>query len=800
MFKTNSRKGLAIGAALSLVFSAFAATPAQAAGEVVLEPSAGTSYSTFVTEKFDLIASLAPGQVAANISQLKYKIDKASGFAVSYSADATASAVTAVGSATSVASASTSFVLTPTNALSTVANKLSIAIVGATTASSSVDVTVTAFLDSNSNGTLDSGEFSQARTVSFKKYADVATVISLTQPLEGDTSLKGTASLTGINTDQMSATVAFVASIGGTATGSATLASGTYTTAVAALAAAATVSAQVTVGGHNVGAAATTLTVTAATVKSVTASSVTGDNASAGVVRPNSTFVVKGTALNGTTSTASGVAGAAMTLAVTTSATLTSTQSITIGTVTYTSSSALPTALAVTADASGNANVTVATAGLTSGTVGFTFTSQNKSSGTFVATLTAASYGVDDDTLGYVSLTPATSFTVNYTVTDQWGVALSRADRLKVSYEGTSKYVNLTAGKGAVTFTSTVSGVTSDVTVDNLETQDATTLNWSTTSATTTSGVVSVKSTSTANAFSVSPVATTSGSIARASDSATAKLNNGVSLTGQVNNPGAKVTVTATGVTFLASGKTTTANGSVTLDTDASGYFTVSAFITKAGDTTINYLTGTATKSTVVTVAAAAYNEGKTLTVTTNAVGGYVKPGSTLRSSVKLVDEYGNAVEVDDAGTASFAVTVAGPGFVGTLPSKTGSTGSTADFNVLLGSTDTGTLTITATYDADGAGTTYTAVTKTETVTIGSAPVAAPTGKLTVGSFKGFLAIYASGYEGKKLSYKVAGKWGSVASLKAFERVVRKTGAGYTVKVDLYVDGSLVKSETVTTK
>ncbi len=105
-----------------------------------------------------------------------------------------------------------------------------------------------------------------------------------------------------------------------------------------------------------------------------------------------------------------------------------------------------------------------------------------------------------------------------------------------------------------------------------------------------------------------------------------------------------------------------------------------------------------------------------------------------------------------------------------------------------------------ASYDRDGDGTTYAAVTGTKTITIGGSAAAPADAKLTVGSFKGYVAIYAKGYAGKKLSAKVAGKWLTVASLSDFQRVVRNTGAGYTIKVDLYIDGSLVKSETITTK
>ena len=83
-------------------------------------------------------------------------------------------------------------------------------------------------------------------------------------------------------------------------------------------------------------------------------------------------------------------------------------------------------------------------------------------------------------------------------------------------------------------------------------------------------------------------------------------------------------------------------------------------------------------------------------------------------------------------------------------------------------------------------------------VTIGA--VAATSQKLTVGSFKGFVAIYTKNYTGSKLSAKVAGKWLTVNNLSSFTRTVRLTGAGYTIKVDLYIDGKFVRSETVVTK
>lgn len=78
--------------------------------------------------------------------------------------------------------------------------------------------------------------------------------------------------------------------------------------------------------------------------------------------------------------------------------------------------------------------------------------------------------------------------------------------------------------------------------------------------------------------------------------------------------------------------------------------------------------------------------------------------------------------------------------------------------------------------------------------------------KLTVGSFKGFIAIYSKGYEGAKLSAKVAGKWQVVDGLdesfkgKNYSRTVRFTGAGYDILVHLYINGELIKTEELTTK
>lgn len=798
MFKNSTRKGLAIGAAFALAFSGLAAAPAQAAGEVVLEPTAGTSYATFVTEDFDLTASLAAGQPIANIAQLKYKIEKAAGTAVSYSATATASAVSAIGAADAVASASTSFVLTPAATSTTVPNKISVAIVGANSASATVDVTVTAFIDSNSNGSVDSGEFATAKTVSFKKYADVSSVVALTQPSEGDTTVKATATFTGLNADQLSAAdTKVVFSVGGTASASGVVAAdGVFSDTFAALTTSATVSAQATYKTFNVG-SADTKTVTNRTIAAVTSSVVAGDNAKGALVRVNTEFQFKAVVKDATTTTASGVAGAAVTAKIQTSRTLSSTISITVAGTTYTDSAKLPTALAVgTSDANGAVTFAIKTAGFSDqDTITVTVASQNITATAVALTAETADYTVTNDASDYAVVGLGASYTLNYSVKDQWGVLTTNADRLKLTAgSADAVYANLSGGKASVTFTAPTTSQTVSVVNNELQKQDSATLNWETRTSVTASAV-SVLVTSTASTFDTNPATTGSASISRVNTDG--DLTNVVSFSGSVNNPGAVVTIASAGLKFAKTADGDVSADSIAITTGASGNFEVYVFSHVAGTATISYTVGAVTKTTTLTTAAAAYNEGKVVTITTNDANGYVAPGSTVRATVKVTDEYGNPVQ-NPGTTASLKVTVAGPGFVSSLPTSTDANGETAVFSVLLGSADAGDLVITATYDADGATTTIAAVSATKTLVVGAAPAADQ--KLTVGTFKGYVAIYAKGYTGSKLSAKVAGKWLSVASLSSFQRVVRNTGAGYTIKVDLYIDGKFVKSETVVTK
>ncbi len=66
--------------------------------------------------------------------------------------------------------------------------------------------------------------------------------------------------------------------------------------------------------------------------------------------------------------------------------------------------------------------------------------------------------------------------------------------------------------------------------------------------------------------------------------------------------------------------------------------------------------------------------------------------------------------------------------------------------------------------------------------------------KVTVGTFNGFIAIYAQGFEGSQLMARIAGKWISVSPLKnvagkPYALIKRNTGAGYDVRVEVWIDG-----------
>jgi hypothetical protein len=788
LVKKSARRSWALTAAFALFASIFAAAPAQAAGEVTLAATKGDVYAVSTTDTFKMDAALGVGVNNSFYTQLKYSIANADGVTLSYTVSGASGNTYATTSATSKVVAG--------DANATNASALEIELRDGTSVSPTASITVTAFVDADNDGTVDSGEWQAARTITFYPYTGLAATVAMDAVYE-DTSVaqdyKATVTGWNVNVDQMDLTPTVSFLVNNAASGSAVAISKTtgVATTSGTVSATATFSAAVYYDGYKV-AASSTVNSTDRTIDAVSVAAVTGDNikqsgAGTADARVNSTFTIQML----TSTSSSDLVGVATsgTYKVTTDETLATAVTLAVGGTTHTSTSTLPTANAFTTGADGKATLTLTTVGFAANKKITVSVTVQRITTTLEITQKAATYTVKAVDGQYAYAVPGGSVALSYTVKDQWGAnPTGVAQRLRVDVSGgnqtaQSLYGTVAAGAASVTVTgkpSTASGNASAKV--HLEKQDSSTLNWSTdTGATTTSTEVTVKFNSDAVAFSVN----------RASDSASVSGAT-ATVSGALNHPGGSVTVTGAGLTFTnASG--TTASDTMTVRTAANGLFTISAHSKVAGSYPVTVTAGTYSKAIVITIDAITAHEATKMSITQLGGGSYVAPGSTLRVVFKLTDDNGN-IAANSA--ASLSVTVTGPGFTGTLPTKTDKNGE-ATLNVLLGSQDTGTVKVEGSFAAAKT------VTSSAEFTVGTAPAADK--KITVGSFKGFIAIYTKGYEGSKLSAKVAGKWLVVPSLsnwgnKDYSRTVRFTGAGYLIQVHLYIDGEFVRTDEVTTK
>ena len=77
--------------------------------------------------------------------------------------------------------------------------------------------------------------------------------------------------------------------------------------------------------------------------------------------------------------------------------------------------------------------------------------------------------------------------------------------------------------------------------------------------------------------------------------------------------------------------------------------------------------------------------------------------------------------------------------------------------------------------------------------------------KVTIGTFNGYVAIFTKGYEGRRMTAKVAGRWLKVDPIElvpgqGYSLTKRNTGAGYDIKVEVYIDGVLKAEDSVLTR
>jgi hypothetical protein len=468
-----------------------------------------------------------------------------------------------------------------------------------------------------------------------------------------------------------------------------------------------------------------------------------------------------------------------------------------------------PTALSVTTGANGYGTFTLETAGLAASDTNIvaTVTYLNVTADTVTLDHTAATYVVDN-AFDIYSATPGSSVALAFDVEDQWQVASKRTDqRIKLTRSGTGfnygtstvSYHVVTAGAASGTFVLPAATTGSALLDTVLQRYNQDTGAWED-QAGSAGTQITVNVTSDASAFSTaSALATTSASISYNVAGGTYSWSGNITVTGTV--AGADMVVSAPGLVIHDNGSSKTASATMTIRTNASKQITVKFAGEKAGTHTVSFTTAGNTTTSQVIISPAESATGAVITYdTTN-----IKQGSTKKITGTLTDVLGNPVETDGH-TATILVVYNGSGIaLGTMPTNTDEDGEFS-FNVIVGANDSGTATVTTTYLKNGASTaTADKLTTVGQITIGAGTVASADQKITVGTFKGYVAIYTKGYMGRTLSAKVAGKWLVVDPIAAYKsndysRTVRLTGAGYTITVDLYIDSKFVRSEVVTTK
>ena len=476
----------------------------------------------------------------------------------------------------------------------------------------------------------------------------------------------------------------------------------------------------------------------------------------------------------------------------------------------------------VTADAEGVATLNMSLAGMTntvSLTNVFTIVASAESHTGTLATYTVAdgtaaalyntnAVGVDGDS-GELVFPVGSAFTLNYSVLDTFGAPLAVAGHTVTVSDGTNSWsANVANGVAAITvpaysaattktFTPTVYKNGSDVSIT--EPTAEVTIGTSNAAASVTATGDSGNAVGSKKALNLKASTASDTRTGGSTPAVTSSTN--VVVTGNVKDSNldgvaTSVTLSSPGLLFEADG--VWAIGSITVQTSAAGAYSVDVRSNFAGKKVVTVTSGAASTTEELWFADAADDKGATLTINAPVAAA---PGTTLQITGSLVDAFGNPVTADGTGE-DLVFTYSGPGYAGAVPTAVSADG-TFSYNVLLGSNDSGTATITVAYDLDEDGD-YTDtgdIVVSKTVIIGSAPV---TQKVNAGSFKGYVAVYAKGYEGHRLSAKVGKDWVIVPSIPAatndLYRYVEFTGAGVDVAVRIYIDRVLVDTINLTTK
>jgi hypothetical protein len=585
----------------------------------------------------------------------------------------------------------------------------------ATTATTTV--TVTAFVDANNDGALTAGEWSQAQTITFKKYSEIVPTVALTPVLAGDLSVKATATYPAdLNTAMSTASkfkVAFtVADVTTplTATPGVAAASGVYTDATAGVVAGKAVTAQAYFDGTALGTAVTG-TVAAQTIATVVGALVEGADAKviAGTpavptVRLNSAFSVKATVKDNAT-TPKAVAGVAVTAAITTNATLGTGITLSVNGTVY-NSATLPTALALTSDANGEVSVALKSVGFVDGqTVTVVFKSQNITATGVAVTQKATTYAITADNGNLYSTKLGTPQSIALSVKDQFGTLSTLADRIAVTPTGTftgyvapgTSYVMVSGGKATISVSSLAATVAGQISVATaLQTLNSATQNYDAYATPVAGTAILVNVTTAADSFTTAgtPAATATAKVtADAFTTAIADASDNATYAVIVTNPGTALTVSAPGAYIKAGDKF--GEGTVTVQTSSTGTAAVTVWAQKVGSLTVTFTNGVAVKTSVVTVTSDLAPALVSIVAPAQA-----QVGQAMDVVINVTDKWGNVRPTPTTGTDAGILSVKSTGtgyFASSAPVANASGVATVKY--IVGTADIGTAYLSATLD-----------------------------------------------------------------------------------------------------
>ncbi len=835
MQKNSNRKGLALGAIFALVASLFATAPAAQANEagLVVEPIVGTSYTMVNTEDFILSTRLGSQVQADRAGALKYIIEKSGtvgyGLSISHTVSSTIVQTTefpvlAGNSATmsNMATTSTISVVAAPNATASFASKNQLRLQlwsfsNLTSASPAATVTVTAFLDLNGDGLVTGTEPNTKVTISFVSTKNIGATLNLVQPVAGDVRVTTSATLSGVNFEQLNST--FVVGI---------LTSGVTHTVARGTESSTITPADLAAGNYSYSQTIPAATASAAVAQSVSAILYYGDPSAAngnsiidikklgvsgsfafdgvtfsGTVGPNFVYTTNGAnadirvnsavaleawAFTGSKAAVSATQASSMWFAV---SGLSTEKYIVVNGVTYTDSAKLPTeSTAVAIDAGTKAAVTLSTVGF-SGDEVITFTQKavNKTA-TLTLTVRKAVFTLESDTGNYAVVAPGANTALSFQVKDQFDVLSNRVNQRLAAYTFASDFSTsttvsaaVTAGKGSVTVTTLPATKTGSATARvTLQAQNADTGTWEN-----------------VNTLDVTLAVTTSPSVftgAVSPSSSPVSISYKVySWSGDVTVPtnvaGAVVTVTATGLVISDETADVTASNTIVARSGSDKNLVLKFAGSKAGTYTVSYTVGNTTTTSQVVVQPAVIANASTV----NFDKSTLVPGETNTVVATLVDANGNGIETDKA---NIVLAYSGKGLPFNLSADTDEDGKLT-FQILVLAGETGAGKVTATIKPTGVAADN--ITVVKELTIAAPPVVpAPEVNAVIGTFNGRWAVRVENAKGSVVSVKVGGNWFKYTSLNENYLFSRKSAVGRSVAVAVYVNGTLENVATITIK